>query len=950
MFGKLEYASFFTSTTVAWLLLNYLFSNQFVFDYEKLKDIEFSVWYRQRTEVKFVVIPCGMSVNGILAGLSIVIGLLFTLCVMIKATINHYNQEFINLKRSTKGLQAFILWTDDKLIKIIQLTNKIRRILQRNKVEVIDSTNNNCIDSKTKSVFWDKRIELEPSNMLYRRSNLAHLRAKKRMKADDDPTFLEGTRRILDFMYKAWQDQKCCDVVIKANGGVMHAHSVAFGAYSDTLTNSFYGYSNGEVINLDLSDFRGEVILTILHFLYTTELELNCHIIEQVLSCATKLGLDIIVHMCMDYLTKVDIDNAVLHYSIAENNTLKEIRDNIIKFLLEQFSAVSKTKHFVYMPFERLIAILRDENLCVDDEVDVFRAIVAWVDHDRPNRIHHNIELLQCVRFPLMSAEVLNEVEAAEWIFTNPDVWCDCLYKAMKFNALHSTGSGVARGMQPSARKSSPHRMSGDGRSGLQQGHASSVNVCPSKGSFGSSRVSSQQAVPQNRLSAPQLVPSSVSSKLVPSQSASEAVTAGSLAYCHASTRNLDVTVQVNSTNSTKTLSGQISSEDSTKQRPNSASQQLSAGESVFHEKNFGSQFMTTFKEALLMSARQKELKQTPPAAMSLTLVAIGGIDLHSLDPQVSGKSMYCYAANQNSWSVYGCKMTSNLHHHGVAVVNQKLYVIGGSVYKGSQNLGVSTDEVMVFDPLTSEWKKAASMTVPRAYLATAVWRNRIYAVGGENHNKQKLDSIECFDVELNQWRALTHLPGGARVGPAAAVHQDGLFVVGGYNRSTHKRGVLENVAFYDLLYKRWIVLSPLVVPRCHASLVVIEDRLFLIGGRTRLRDSKNMTSVDAIEEYNLDLDKWTQKTTMKYGRHDMGCTAIGTKLYIVGGIKSPNPACVSSVECYNVATNEWVENAASFPHSIAGVACAPLLVTEQEPLVSDSQSTSSKSIIGASL
>jgi N-acetylneuraminic acid mutarotase len=343
---------------------------------------------------------------------------------------------------------------------------------------------------------------------------------------------------------------------------------------------------------------------------------------------------------------------------------------------------------------------------------------------------------------------------------------------------------------------------------------------------------------------------------------------------------------------------------------------------------------MTNFKEALLMTARQKELSQSRPGggATTLSLVTVGGIDLQSLDPDVPGKLMYCYSSAQNNWGGYGCRMTNNLHHHGIAVVNNKLYVIGGSVSKGGQNLGVATDEVAMFDPSTAEWKKVASMTSPRAYLATAVWRNTIYAVGGENQNKQKLDSIECFDVELNQWRALTHLPGGARVGPAAAVHQDGLFVVGGYNRNTHKRGVLENVAFYDLLYKRWIVLNPLVVPRCHASLVVIDNRLFLIGGRTRLRDSKSMTSVDAIEEYNLDSDKWTQKTAMKHGRHDMGCTAIGTRLYIVGGIKSPNPACVSSVECFDIATNEWIENVATFPHSIAGVSCASLLITEQEP------------------
>jgi len=121
-------------------------------------------------------------------------------------------------------------------------------------------------------------------NEMYRQSSLALLRAKKRTKTSDDPTFLEGARRVLDFMYSCWQEQKCCDVLVTAKGGNMHAHSVALGAYSSSLTDTFYGFSNGDLIKLDLSDFRMDVVLSILHFLYTTELELNCHVVGQVTS------------------------------------------------------------------------------------------------------------------------------------------------------------------------------------------------------------------------------------------------------------------------------------------------------------------------------------------------------------------------------------------------------------------------------------------------------------------------------------------------------------------------------------------------------------------------------------------------------------------------------------------------------------------------------------------
>ena len=53
----------------------------------------------------------------------------------------------------------------------------------------------------------------------YRRSCLALLRAKQSVEAKDAPVSLEAARGILAFMYSAWTDQKCCDVVIKAAGG-----------------------------------------------------------------------------------------------------------------------------------------------------------------------------------------------------------------------------------------------------------------------------------------------------------------------------------------------------------------------------------------------------------------------------------------------------------------------------------------------------------------------------------------------------------------------------------------------------------------------------------------------------------------------------------------------------------------------------------------------------------
>jgi len=75
------------------------------------------------------------------------------------------------------------------------------------------------------------------------------------------------------------------------------AHRVALGAYSDALSSVLGAYSSGEVIRLDLTDFSSEAIITILRFLYTTELHLDCNTVGQVRSSHYSFKPAIILHL-----------------------------------------------------------------------------------------------------------------------------------------------------------------------------------------------------------------------------------------------------------------------------------------------------------------------------------------------------------------------------------------------------------------------------------------------------------------------------------------------------------------------------------------------------------------------------------------------------------------------------------------------------------------------------
>lgn len=55
-----------------------------------------------------------------------------------------------------------------------------------------------------------------------------------------------------------------------------------------------------------------------------------------------------------------------------------------------------------------------------------------------------------------------------------------------------------------------------------------------------------------------------------------------------------------------------------------------------------------------------------------------------------------------------------------------------------------------------------------------------------------------------------------------------------------------------------------------------------------------------------------------------------GSMIYIIGGMRSPNPNCLQSVECFNIVTGTWVKGVEDFPHPVAGIACCAMSAPNQ--------------------
>lgn len=91
-----------------------------------------------------------------------------------------------------------------------------------------------------------------------------------------------------------------------------------------------------------------------------------------------------------------------------------------------RFMEVSQTTGFLCLSAERVCHLLSENKLMVNSELDVFCALLRWLDHDREARLCHAAHLLQGVlRLHCISPEcIVTRVEPVDWLF---DAVPDCL-------------------------------------------------------------------------------------------------------------------------------------------------------------------------------------------------------------------------------------------------------------------------------------------------------------------------------------------------------------------------------------------------------------------------------------------------------------------------------------------------------------------------------------------
>lgn len=223
-----------------------------------------------------------------------------------------------------------------------------------------------------------------------------------------------------------------CDLVLTSQTRAFQVHKLLLVTCSDYFYDLFVEkkYAAREV---DFSDIKPDVLEGILECMYTGKVHLTEVNTESVLAAATKLGFYIVKDVCEEFLvSKVILKSCLRMLDIGFKFGLNHLIDTSLELTANSFKLISRRSRFKELPVNQVMALLKRDDLAVDDELEVFNSMMAWIEHDREDRIKHASKLMTTIRLPLLPASVIvDSVESVNYLMNIPE--CQNLVK----EALH---------------------------------------------------------------------------------------------------------------------------------------------------------------------------------------------------------------------------------------------------------------------------------------------------------------------------------------------------------------------------------------------------------------------------------------------------------------------------------------------------------------------------------
>jgi len=177
-----------------------------------------------------------------------------------------------------------------------------------------------------------------------------------------------------------------------------------------------------------------------------------------------------------------------------------------------------------------------------------------------------------------------------------------------------------------------------------------------------------------------------------------------------------------------------------------------------------------------------------------------------------------------------------------------------------------------------------------------------LYAIGGLERANLPLNSAEVLELQSGgaaQWRALPSL--GVRrgyLGTAILNSNGAIYAVGG----SDGQSTLDTVEEFSTQQNRWREVAPMPTRRIWLGCAAVGNLVIAAGGYD---GHEYLNTVEAFDPTkNVPSGEWRSCQSMSMGRSTLGLGSMSGTIYAVGGFVAPN--YLSTVEAYDPNANQW--------------------------------------------
>ncbi|KQS38894.1 kelch-like ECH-associated protein 1 isoform X1 [Drosophila erecta] len=554
---------------------------------------------------------------------------------------------------------------------------------------------------------------------------------------DDDMTFCMSNyaKEALKMMYMMRSHGMLTDVVLEVKKELFPAHKVVLSAASPYFKAMFTGgLKESEMSRVQLQGVCPTAMSRILYFMYTGQIRVTEVTVCQLLPAATMFQVPNVIDACCAFLERqLDPTNAIGIAHFAEQHGCVELQKKANVFIERNFTQVCQEEEFLQLSAYQVIALIRRDELNVQEEREVYNAVLKWVKYDEDNRHCKMEHILGAVRCQFLTPNFLKEQMKNCDVLRKVPACREYLAKIFKDLTLHKC---------PGVKERTPNttRMifvaGGFFRHSLDILEAYNVDD------------KTWTTLPNLR---------------IPRSGLGAAFLKGKF-YAVGGRNN-----NIGSSYDSDWVDRYSAVTETWRPCAPMSVPRHRVGVAVMDELMYavggsaGMEYHNTVEYydpdldrwTLVQPMHAKRLG-VGVVVVNRLLYAIGGFDGNERLASVE-----CYHPENNEWSFLPPLQTGR-SGAGVAAINQYIYVVGG--FDGTRQLAT----VERYDTENETWDMVAPIQIARSALSLTPLDGKLYAIGGFDGNNF-LSIVEVYDPRTNTWTKGTPLKSG-RSGHASAV------------------------------------------------------------------------------------------------------------------------------------------------------------------------------------